>query len=123
MDTANDNGLHIELKKKEDLRTLTHIVYGLYSVSFFLGITALIAIVLNYIKREEVRGTLYESHFIWQMRTFWWTLLWLSIGFVLTIVLIGFAVLFINTIWVIYRIAKGWLLLSEGKPAPVFMGS
>jgi uncharacterized membrane protein len=79
-----------------------------------VGITLIIGVILNYIKREDVRGTWLESHFRWQIRTFWYSILWTVIGFLTAIVLIGYAVLFANAIWVIYRIIKGWIRLSEG---------
>ncbi len=57
-------------------------IYALYAASLFIGVTAIVAIVLNYIKREEAQGTWLESHFIWQIRTFWWSLLWLVVGWI-----------------------------------------
>ncbi|HEY7761152.1 MAG TPA: hypothetical protein VIA64_17195, partial [Burkholderiales bacterium] len=69
-----------------------------------------------YIKLPDVAGTLYESHFRWQIRTFWWGLLWSVVGGLTTWILIGFLILAATAIWVIYRIVKGWLSLSEGKP-------
>ncbi len=71
---------------------------------------------MNYVKRDDVKGTYLESHFNWQIRTFWWGLLWAVIGFITMFILIGFAVLLANGIWIIYRIIKGWLKLNEGKP-------
>jgi uncharacterized membrane protein len=60
-------------------------------------------------------GTFLQSHFRWQIRTFWFALLWGIIGAITTVILIGWAVLFANTVWVIYRLAKGWLRLNENK--------
>jgi len=57
-------------------KTLTTIIYALYAASYFVGITAIVAIVINYIKKEDVAGTFLESHFRWQIRTFWFGLLW-----------------------------------------------
>ena len=94
---------------------LTHIVYGLLAASYLTGITALIAVVINYVKKDDVRGTWLESHFRWQIRTFWWGLVWVAIGSLLAIILIGWAVLVAVGVWGIYRIAKGWLNLSERK--------
>jgi uncharacterized membrane protein len=102
-------------RMKENL-TLAHVIYGLYGASLIFGITAIVAIVLNYIKREEVAGTFLESHFRWQIRTFWYTLLWGVIGVITFVILIGIAILIADLIWFIYRIAKGWLRLHEGKP-------
>ena len=99
---------------------LTHIIYGLMALSHFTGgLTAIIAIVMNYVKLDDVRGTWLESHFRWQIRTFWFVLLWAIVGCALIFVLIGVAVLFANFVWLIYRIVRGWLLLSENKPVPL----
>ncbi len=102
-------------KFKENL-TLTHVIYGLYGATLVVGITSIVAIVLNYIKREDVAGTFLESHFRWQIRTFWYSLLWGFIGVVTFIIIIGIFILIADLIWFIYRIAKGWLRLNEGKP-------
>ena len=98
------------------LKNITQVVYALQELSFFWGVPALVAIIINYIKRDEARGTLYESHFDWQIRSFWWGLLWSAIGVVLAVVLVGFLVMFIAWIWMVYRVVKGWLRLTEGKP-------
>jgi uncharacterized membrane protein len=95
---------------------MTHAIYALYAVSLFVGVTALVEIVLNYIKRDDMAGTMYESHFRWQIRTFWFGLLWGVIGAITMVILIGFGILIADLIWFIYRIAKGWLRLQEGKP-------
>jgi uncharacterized membrane protein len=101
------------------LKTLTTVIYALYALSLFIGLTAIVAIVLNYIKREEVQGTWLESHFAWQMRTFWWGLLWCVLGAITWIILIGWVILGVAFVWFIYRIAKGWLNLNDNKPMPV----
>ncbi len=103
-------------EKTRSLKTLTLVVYALYAASFITGITAIAAIVINYVKRDDARGTWLESHFDWQIRTFWWGLLWGVIGTILTFVLIGIAVLIADAIWVIYRLVKGFLKLNEDKP-------
>jgi uncharacterized membrane protein len=102
--------------KTRSQKTLTTVIYALYAASLFIGVTALIAIVLNYIKRDDVAGTMYESHFRWQIRTFWFGLLWAVIGALTMVVLIGFAILTAALVWYIYRIAKGWLALNDNKP-------
>ena len=102
--------------KMKELNTLTVIIYALYAASLLVGITSIVAIVLNYIKKDEVAGTLLESHFRWQIRTFWFGLLWGVIGAILCLILIGFAILFADFVWFVYRIAKGWLNLHENKP-------
>ena len=100
---------------QESNKTLTTIIYGLYAFSCLFGITAIVAIVINYIKKEDVAGTIFESHFRWQIRTFWFGLLWLTIGWMTIIFLVGFAVLFATWVWLVYRVAKGWLRLNDGK--------
>ncbi len=98
-------------------KSITTLIYVLYAASFLAGgITAIVAIVMNYIKKEDVAGTFLESHFRWQIRTFWFGLLWTAVGAALMVVLIGWAVLAVNTVWLIYRIAKGLLRLSDNKP-------
>ena len=100
------------------LRRLTHILYALYAIFWLTGgITALIAIIIDYVKRDDVRGTLYESHFRWQIRSFWWCVLWGVVGVLLIpLAFIGFAVLWVLGIWMLYRIEKGWLYLNDSKP-------
>ena len=102
-------------KMKENI-TLTHVIYGLYGASLVVGVTAIVAIVLDYIKREDVAGTWLESHFRWQMRTFWFGLLWGFIGALTFVLIIGIFILIADFIWFVYRIAKGWLRLNEGRP-------
>jgi uncharacterized membrane protein len=123
------------------LLRLTHIVYALHAFglvlgafgastvigSFLLGWPSIIAVILNYVKRSDVRGTWLESHFRWQIRTFWFALVWvLMVGLVslpLTLVLVGFATwavgLFALGLWAIYRIARGWLALNDHRAMPL----
>ncbi len=105
--------------EEQRLHTLTHILYALYALSYLTaGMSALAAIIINYIKREDTAGTLYASHFTWQIRTFWWSLAWGILGFVLAIVAVGFIVMWVSAIWMLYRIVKGWLYLYDTKPMP-----
>ncbi len=98
------------------LRKLTNVLYALYALTWFSGgLTALVAVIINYIKRDDTIGTLYESHFRWQINTFWRGIIWGVIGAVLCLIAIGFVVLAILTVWMIYRIAKGWLYLNENR--------
>jgi uncharacterized membrane protein len=102
------------------LLTITHVVYGLLAASLVLGgITAVIAVIVNYVKLDDVRGTWLESHFRWQIRTFWWGLLWLAVGVLTFLIVIGWFVLIAAAIWFIYRIVKGWLNLNDKKPVPL----
>ncbi|MEW8626727.1 MAG: hypothetical protein AB2551_13310 [Candidatus Thiodiazotropha sp.] len=95
--------------------TLTVGVYALQAASFLFVITLLVGVIINYVKRDDVKGTWLESHFRWQIRTFWFVLLWSVIGFITTVILIGYVILFVNAVWLIYRIAKGWLSLHDEK--------
>ena len=116
------------------LVTIAHIVYGLHAFSLFIGITtaativgafvfgvpSIIAVVINYVKKGEARGTFLESHFRWQIRTFWYVLLWCILGWIFFVTLIGIplaiAVFFLAGVWAIYRVARGWLALRDRKP-------
>jgi uncharacterized membrane protein len=104
----------------QSLRQLTLVVYCLYAASWLLGgVPAIVAIVVNHIKREDVQGTLYESHFTWQIRTFWWFLAWCLLGGLTIFIGVGFVVLGAAAIWGIYRIVKGLLFWNDRKPMPV----
>lgn len=96
-------------------KTLTAIIYALYALSFFVGITAIVAIIMNYVKKDDVTGTFLESHFRWQIRTFWFGLLWGILGMITLFIIVGWFVLVADAIWIIYRIVKGWLYLNDNK--------
>lgn len=80
-----------------------------------LLITAVLGIIINYVKDEDVKGSWLESHFQWQKNTFWYALLWIVLGTLTTFLLIGYLLLAAVVIWLIYRIAKGWIYLVDGK--------
>ena len=101
------------------LRQLTLVIYVLYALSWLAGITSLIAIIVNHVKRDDVRGTLYESHFSWQIRTFWWGLLWCVLGALTFWIVIGMVIWFVAGIWFIYRLVKGWLYWNDRKSLPM----
>ena len=92
--------------------------------SFIFGWPSIIAVIINYVKRGDARGTWLESHFTWQIRTFWFAMLWACVigiaGLALAIVLVGFAIwivgLFVLGVWAIYRIVRGWLRLQSRQP-------
>jgi uncharacterized membrane protein len=99
------------------LKSLTLVVYILQVASVFVGITAIVGVIINYVKRDEAAGTVYESHFDWQIRTFWWMLVWSVLGFILIFALgLGLLVWFVAGIWAIYRVVKGWLKLNDNLP-------
>jgi uncharacterized membrane protein len=118
-----------------ELVTWAHVVYGLHAFSLLTGILgtatvvgafltgwpSIIAVILNYIKRSAVQGTWLESHFRWQIRTFWYGLLWVSLCVLFIVFTLGIGILIawlpigVIAIWFIYRIARGWLALRDGK--------
>src|SRR5256885_4941990 len=115
----------------EGLITLAHVIYALHAFSaltglassvlvltaFLTGWPSIIAVILNYAKRSEVHGTWLESHFSWQLRTFWFALLWLVIGMALFATVFGIPLailIWIGTgLWVLYRLIRGWMSLLE----------
>ncbi len=125
----------------DSLVRLTHIVYALHALglalgafgaasvlgSFLFGWPSIIAVVINYIKRDEVQGTWLEGHFRWQIRTFWFALAWAvlvaAVSIPLTLILVGFATwavgMFALGVWAIYRIARGWLRLNDRQGMPL----
>ncbi|HEV8471987.1 MAG TPA: hypothetical protein VGR82_04350 [Methylomirabilota bacterium] len=124
------------VEPRASLIRVTHVIYGLHAFSLLTGIIgavtvvaafltgwpSLIAVILNYVKRREVRGTWLESHFRWQIRTFWFGLLWVTLCglFVLATLGLGLLIIWLPLglvgVWFIYRIASGWLRLMERRP-------
>jgi uncharacterized membrane protein len=122
---------------KGQLVTITHVVYALHAFSALMGILtpafivtsflagwpSIIAVIINLVKRNEVRGTYLDSHFSWQLRTFFYSLLWVMVMGLLVITLIGIPIAVVLAlvigIWVLYRIARGWLALVDRKPINV----
>jgi len=103
----------------QSLTRLTTIVYALQALSLITSGLALFAgIIINYVRRDDVQGTWLESHFRWQIRTFWFSLLWTVVGIATVVFIIGWGVLFAASLWLIYRIVRGWLYLSEKRPMP-----
>ncbi|GAB4481803.1 MAG: membrane protein [Burkholderiaceae bacterium] len=94
-------------------KNVAFVVYVLYALSFLWGVTAIAGVIIAYVKRDDVRGTWLESHFGWQIRTFWWGLLWTVVGVVLVLAGVGFLILLAVWIWTIYRVVKGWLRLND----------
>jgi len=124
------------LVPSEGLITLTHVMYGLHAFSaltgmltpalivtaFLTGWPSIIAVIINYVKRAEVRDTWLDSHFSWQLRTFWFALLWLAVGGVLFATVVGIpiaiAVWLVTGVWVLYRLIRGWLALGSRQVLP-----
>jgi len=116
--------------------TVTHVIYGLHALSLVTGIVtaativfgfltgwpSIIAVILNYVKRREARGTWLESHFRWQIRTFWFGLLWVALCLLFVVATFGVGLLIawlplgLVGLWFIYRIASGWLRLNDRRP-------
>ena len=119
---------------RPSLVQLTHVIYALHAFSvltgifgaasvigaFLVGWPSIIAVILNYVKRSDVAGTWLESHFRWQIRTFWFTLLWVLIAVAVGLTIVGLlltaAILVAVTVWLVYRVARGWIALSGVKP-------
>ena len=118
----------------EGLVRLTHILYGLHAFSALMGVISsaavvtafltgwpsILAVILNYAKRSDVRDTWLETHFSWQLRTFWFAVLWVVVAAVLFATVVGiplaWIILVATGLWVLYRILRGWLALNDGRP-------
>jgi uncharacterized membrane protein len=98
------------------LRKLAGLVYGLQAASMLVGVTLFAGVIINYLRRGQAAGTWLESHFTWQIRTFWWSLAWCVLGFATAIVLVGVFILIGSGVWFVYRIVRGWIELNEGRP-------
>jgi uncharacterized membrane protein len=127
----------MEQSPNSNLVNLTYLIYGLHLFSavngvltsafvvtaFLSGWPSLLAVLLNYVKRDATKGTYLESHFRWQIRTFWFALLWLVIGAVLVVTVIGIPLAWIMVmlvgLWVLYRMLRGLARLIDDAPMPV----
>ncbi|MBV2182287.1 hypothetical protein [Castellaniella sp. MT123] len=112
-----------DMEKGLTQRQLVHVMYGLFAIAIistgFFGVAAIGAVVLAYLKRGDMVGTVYAGHVDWIIRTFWWGLLWLVLSAVATMIFIGFATGLVAVIWIIYRLIKGWLAHFAGEtPLP-----
>lgn len=119
---------------RDSIVTMAHVVYALHTVSvlicatsivtiagaFVFGIPSIVAVILNYANRPDARGTWVDSHYRWQIRTFWFALMWSLIAAFLFITLIGIPLAWLLAIvtgfWVIYRIIRGWIALANREP-------
>lgn len=122
---------------RDGLVTLAHVIYALHAFavlsgvatsatvvgSFVSGLPSIVAVVLNYLYRAEVRGTWLQSHFRWQIRTFWFAFLWIvvAVAFALTLfgIPVALALVLGSGLWVIYRVVRGWLALKDRRPMPM----
>jgi uncharacterized membrane protein len=130
------NGSDAGLARQTALANWTHAIYALHALSLLTGILgvatvvgafltgwpSIIAVILNYVKRSDATGTWLESHFRWQIRTFWFGLLWISLCILFIIGTLGLGIFiawlpitFVG-LWFIYRIARGWLALRDARP-------
>ena len=122
----------------QSLITYTNVIYALHALAVLIGVStahtivgsfvgglpSIVAVIMNYARRGAVRGTFLESHFRWQIRTFWFALLWSVVILVVSapfmLVLIGFAFAWLGLvalgIWIAYRVIRGWLALRDRKP-------
>ena len=120
----------------QSLVSWTQFIYALHGLSLLVGIIgtatvigaflfgwpSIIAVILNYVKRNEARGTWLESHFRWQIRTFWFGLLWVVLCGLVVVLTLGLGIivvwlpLAVVTIWLVYRIARGWIRLAARQP-------
>jgi uncharacterized membrane protein len=126
----------VTAEPRESLIKLTHVIYALHAFSLVTGIVgaatvvgafltgwpSMIAVILNYVERSEVRGTWLESHFRWQIRTFWFGLLWVTLCGLFIVATLGIGILIawmplmLVGLWFIYRIVRGWLRLMDHLP-------
>jgi len=99
--------------------TMLHVAYGLFALSFLIGVAAIAAVVIAYLQRGKSLSAMQHSHVEWQIRTFWWGLLLTAISFaspfLLGTMFVGMLVFGLMLVWYIYRVAKGWLRLKDGQ--------
>lgn len=103
-------------KQLNTLNKITIFIYVLQLISLFTAIPMFIAVIINYVRYKDVKGTWYESHFRWQMNTFWYGLLFYFVGVCLHFYIIGFVIMAITWFWQLYRILKGCITFSEHHP-------
>lgn len=123
-------GPHVD----ESLVTYTHVIYALHALAVLIGLTtahtiifsfvgglpSIVAVIMNYARRSATVGTYLESHFRWQIRTFWYALLWVAVIVVLFFTILGIPLALIGALglalWIVYRVARGWLALKDKRP-------
>ena len=97
-------------------RTITQVVYVLQALSFAFGVTAVAGVVLNHLYLHQVRGTWLESHFQWQIRTFWFGLIWSIVGLMTYLLFVGWVILLGVYLWTLYRVVKGGINFFAARP-------
>ncbi len=118
-------------------RAWCHVMYALHTFSaitglvssafiiaaFVTGWPSIIAVIINYVTRHRVRGTWLDSHWRWQLRTFWFSLAWIVVCWLLVFTLIGIPAAFLLAIlagiWVLYRMVRGWFALFDRQALPL----
>jgi uncharacterized membrane protein len=109
-------------RDRQGLTTLTHVMYALHTASWFSGgIFSVIAIIINYAKRPDLPDDFFRSHFRWQARSFWFTLLWLVLASPLWLLLVfpGAIAYTVIGLWYLYRFIRGWLAFADNRPMPL----
>ncbi|WP_373699805.1 DUF4870 family protein [Neisseria dentiae] len=113
---SNDVIEHNSPAPNDSLRTYSIIIYALYALSLVNGITALVGVIMAYVKRDEMADTVYQSHAQYLIKTFWYTLLGMFIGWLTLFIFIGFAVILAASVWFIYRVVVGFMKLLDNQP-------
>lgn len=114
-----DSAVDLNAAREESLRKYAMLGYAMHLLGLVSIIGFVVGLILAYIKREDARGTVYESHFAWQTRSFWWFALWFVLLLVPTVLTIGFVPFFVSAqVWFAYRMIKGWLRLNDGRAIP-----
>jgi uncharacterized membrane protein len=98
-------------------RTLVFVAYVLHLIGAIAGVTSIIGLVLNYVKRGH-GDDLFDSHHAWMISSFWWGLLWVVVGLITIVIVVGWVILFLAWLWYIYRHVRGLIALVNGERAP-----
>jgi len=117
IDVDGSTPIRTESDAVKRLRILSHILYGLYALSWFTGgISGIVGLIIDYVKRSEAQGTMYASHATWRIRTFWGALIGSLISAPFLLIHIGYFFLFVIWVWTLYRVVRGWVSLFDRKP-------
>ncbi len=134
---TDSNTIDVTEAPSSGLVNLAHLIYALHAIALFSGIAtsatiigsfvsglpSIVAVILNYVKRDAVRGTWLDSHFRWQIRTFWFAVLWIVAAYFMFFTIVGIPLFFVIIagagLWVLYRVVRGWINLSNRQMMPV----